>query len=89
MFEFQRNTFQAVLITDSESTFVIYYYNKIEWTGTIPAQVQDFIWDSITHCRDNNESSVQSEIEIVYSTLSNHTGPLMKKNMEWTLVIRW
>ncbi|XP_076079078.1 uncharacterized protein LOC143049268 [Mytilus galloprovincialis] len=28
----KRNTFQCVLITDTESTFVIYNYNKIEWT---------------------------------------------------------
>lgn len=51
-FFFQRNTFQAVLITDSTRAFVIYNYNKIEWTtgtasdgnadtglGGIPAQV--------------------------------------------------
>ncbi|CAC5402877.1 Sushi, nidogen and EGF-like domain-containing protein 1,Alpha-tectorin [Mytilus coruscus] len=28
----KRNTFQCILITDTESTFVIYNYNKIEWT---------------------------------------------------------
>ncbi|CAC5402873.1 Sushi, nidogen and EGF-like domain-containing protein 1,Alpha-tectorin [Mytilus coruscus] len=28
----KRNTFQCVLISDTESTFVIYNYNKIEWT---------------------------------------------------------
>ncbi|VDH94000.1 Hypothetical predicted protein [Mytilus galloprovincialis] len=28
----KRNTFQCILISDTESTFVIYNYNRIEWT---------------------------------------------------------
>jgi len=32
-FYFQRNTFQAVLISDTKHAYVIYNYNKIEWTS--------------------------------------------------------
>jgi len=52
LFYFQRNTFQAVLISDTKNAYVIYNYNKIEWTtgtsnggngstglGGLPAQV--------------------------------------------------
>ncbi|CAG2188575.1 unnamed protein product [Mytilus edulis] len=44
-----RNTFQAVLITDSKSAFVIYNYNKIEWIASsdIPAQVGFNMGDDI------------------------------------------
>ncbi|XP_071145017.1 uncharacterized protein [Mytilus edulis] len=69
----KRNTFQAVLITDNKSTFVIYNYNKIEWTtGTssqgnadtgldgIPAQVGFNMGDEIHYY--SVEGSRQSEI---------------------------
>lgn len=29
---FQRNTFQAVLVADDIHSFVIFNYNKIQWT---------------------------------------------------------
>ncbi|VDI63546.1 Hypothetical predicted protein [Mytilus galloprovincialis] len=45
----KRNTFQAILITDSKSAFVIYNYNKIEWIASsiIPAQVGFNMGDDI------------------------------------------
>ena len=50
-FYFQRNTFQAVLASDDNTTFVIFLYDKIQWTygyelEDIPAQVDtyDIVW---------------------------------------------
>ncbi|CAC5373570.1 Alpha-tectorin [Mytilus coruscus] len=45
----KRNTFQAILVTDSKSAFVIYNYNKIEWIASmkIPAQVGFNMGDDI------------------------------------------
>ena len=53
-FYFQRNTFQAVLASDDNITFVIFLYDKIQWTWGysaegIPAQVDtyDIVWLSV------------------------------------------
>ena len=58
---FQRNTFQAVLVTNGRNSFVIFNYDKLTWTtgtassgnsaglGGTPAQVclkSEFIWNS-------------------------------------------
>ncbi|CAC5373566.1 Sushi, nidogen and EGF-like domain-containing protein 1,Alpha-tectorin [Mytilus coruscus] len=81
----KRNTFQAVLITDSKSAFVIYNYNKIEWTtgtasngnadiglGGIPAQVGFNMGDEIHFY--SVEGSRKSEI-INLPNLSNVKYP--------------
>ncbi|XP_063408932.1 sushi, nidogen and EGF-like domain-containing protein 1 [Mytilus trossulus] len=81
----KRNTFQAVLITDSKSSFVIFNYNKIEWTtGTasqgnadtgldgIPAQVGFNMGDEIHYY--SVEGSRKSEI-INLPNLSNVKYP--------------
>ena len=32
---FQRNTFQAAVVTDEEDTYVVYNYYNITWAGSI------------------------------------------------------
>ncbi|XP_052082609.1 uncharacterized protein LOC127720179 [Mytilus californianus] len=81
----KRNIFQAVLITDSKNAFVIYNYNKIEWTtgtasqgnadiglGGIPAQVGFNMGDEIHYY--SVEGSRKSEI-INLPNLSNVKYP--------------